>query len=129
MMPQGAVSRTSIPSTSASARSTMSRAKTWGAWTHSTAARPTLTTRRARRVTMGYDAAGNQIKKQERRAISVTMGYDAANRLTTEKHSTGKRNTYAYDEVNNRTVMNDSTGRYSTAYDAKNRILQTVNSD
>src|SRR5262249_23213194 len=44
-------------------------------------------------------------------------------------YSTGRRTTYAYDALGNRTRLVDATGTYSTTYDAKSRVSQTINPD
>jgi RHS repeat-associated protein len=82
-----------------------------------------------RRVSFGYDGVGNKTFKLDPRGNRVSFSYDAAQRLILEKYSTGMRVSSSYDAVGNRTVLADAIGRTSSAFDAKNRQVQSVNPD
>jgi RHS repeat-associated protein len=82
-----------------------------------------------RRVSFGYDGVGNKAFKLDPRGNRVSFSYDANQRLILEKYSTGMRVSSSYDAVGNRTVLADAIGRTSSAFDAKNRQVQSVNPD
>ena len=76
-----------------------------------------------------YDESGNQIAITTPAGHAISMEYDPLGRLVSKRDGASDAITYQYDANGNRTATTDTLGVSIYAYDARNRLVTSIDAD